>query len=191
MPSVYLVADSEEPASLQELIDLNAADIFEDQLEGWHTDEGAWPRNRSPHVFRDWFDVTLSGWVVDLDSDLVPGQEDGFDDEENELDDEDDELIEGLRGGPGSAIACAWCGGRIDHDGRVVTLTLKGPSRPAQTTTEVVELEVAGRMIPAIVPPDESPAAREGAMALVMFCGTECAGAFEEAWHRERGAPGA
>ena len=40
----------------EDLIDEYAAEIFEAQLELWHRDE-AGAVNRSPHVFRDWYDV--------------------------------------------------------------------------------------------------------------------------------------
>jgi hypothetical protein len=38
--------------------------IFE--LEGWYTDESAWPKDRSLATFLEWFDVEFSTMVVDL-----------------------------------------------------------------------------------------------------------------------------
>ena len=180
-PAVYLVARSKLSPSLQDLIDEYADDIFEDQLDGWHTDEAAWPINRSPHVFRDWFDVSVAEWVIDLDD------EEPFEVEDAADDGEEDDLVEALQGVPGAELKCAWCHSPMDRDEEVVTVTLKG-TRPATPTTEVIELEIEGRIVPAICPREGSPAAASGAMALVMFCGDDCARAFQDAWNRERGA---
>jgi hypothetical protein len=158
------------------LIDEYAAEIFEEQLEAWHTDESAWPVNRSPHVFRDWFDVVLGDMVVDLD----PAEPLDFDD--------DDGLVDMLRGVPGASGPCAWCDATIEADASIVTANLRGP-RGSHPEAELIELPFAGRIIRAVAPSDESPAGRDGVMALVMFCSHECGKAFLEAWQRERDAP--
>lgn len=174
-PAVYLIAPSDD-ASLQDLIDRYADDIFEEQLEGWHTDESAWPVNRSAHVFRDWFDVSLGPWVVDLD-DLEPLSPEY---------DDDDEMIEALSGAPGAGLFCAWCRSHIDEGTEVTTVSLTGVREP-QAKPDIVELRIADRIVPALVPSDDS-AGKEGVMALVMFCSQDCAQAFQDAWSRERGA---
>jgi hypothetical protein len=176
-PAVYLVAPSDD-ASLQDLIDRYAEDIFEEQLEGWHTDDAAWPANRSAHVFRDWFDVSLGPWVVDLD-DAEPFEADEFDEG-------DDELIEALSGAPGTKLFCAWCHSHIDENAEVTTVSLAG-ARVPQPTLEIIDLRVADRIVPAVVPSDDSPAGKKGVAAIIMFCSKDCGRAFEDAWSRERG----
>src|SRR3954462_6888100 len=88
-PAVYLVAVPAE-VGLQDIIDDYSADIFEEQLMVWHKDERAWPVNRSPHVFRDWFDVTLADTVIDLD----PEEPTDVDDELLEADERETDSIE-------------------------------------------------------------------------------------------------
>src|SRR4051812_39690319 len=104
-PAVYLVAPAKD-AFEQDVVDEYSTDIFELELEAWHTDVATWPVNRSPHVFRDWFDVTLSEMVVDLD----PAEP-----LDSDLDGEDDrtELLDALAGVPGAVLSCAWCGTEI------------------------------------------------------------------------------
>ena len=54
---------------LGELIDIYWEEIFDDSLDGWTHDESLWPVNRTPHVFRDWFEVDCIDGVADADPD--------------------------------------------------------------------------------------------------------------------------
>jgi hypothetical protein len=177
-PIVYLVAAPADDG-LEDLIDEYAAEIFEAQLELWHLDEADWPVNRSAHVFRDWFDVTLADWVSDLD----PGEPLEFDAE----DDAAAEMIEALRGNPDTSLTCAWCAVEIGLDDPITTLSLKGERQP-QPEPGVIELSVADRVFNALVPTDESALGRQGVTAFLMFCSDDCGRAFREAWLTERGA---
>ncbi len=40
--------------------------LFEMQLDGWHTDESAWPRNRTFAMFREWFSIEFHSVVEDM-----------------------------------------------------------------------------------------------------------------------------
>jgi len=42
------------------------AEVFERELFGWHTDEAAWPRNRTYTLFHNWFTPELHSVVEDL-----------------------------------------------------------------------------------------------------------------------------
>jgi len=170
-PSTYLVATiGPEVPDLSELVDTYGLEVFETELEGWSTDEAHWPVNRNPHVFRDWFDVTLSDLAWDLDE------------TEPIYTADDDDLSDGL------PRACAWCGTPIDEEAPVLTVSLKGPRDGPRAEASIIELTVGGRLVPAVVPKDDSEAGREGILALVMLCGEPCAEAFKDAWEKERGA---
>jgi hypothetical protein len=178
-PSVYLVA-ARDDEHLEDLIDDYAGEIFEAELEAWHIDEAGWPINRSPHVFRDWFDVTLGPLVHDLDPDQpldIDVDLDGA-----EIDRQD--LLEALGGDPDAELTCGWCETPIDRRGEIATVVLKGP-RESREVAEAIELPIAGRTVPAVLPPDESPAAADGVTAIVVCCGDECCRAFRDAWNRE------
>jgi hypothetical protein len=178
-PAVYLVA-AEPENGLEDLIDEYAGEIFEAQLELWHLDEADWPVNRSAHVFRDWFDVTLADLVADLDPEAPL-------DVDPEAADEAADMIDVLQGDGSGSLNCAWCADAIDPDATILTLRLTGERQP-QPQPAVMEIGIAGRRAKAVVPSDESPAGREGVIALVMFCGEDCAQAFSDAWSKERGA---
>lgn len=176
-PSVYLVA-ARDDENLEDLIDDYSAEIFEAELQSWHTDEAGWPVNRSAHVFRDWFDVTLGPLVHDLD----PEEPLDFDTEPAELDRE--ELLAALAGDPDAELRCAWCEAAIDADAPVATAFVLGQRTPHETP-EAIDLEVGGRIVPAVVPSDGSEAAERGVAAMIVCCGDDCRHAFEEAWARE------
>ena len=65
-PSVYLLpeydTDDEGWALLSEGFDV----IFDSELEGWHTDDTTWPKNRTFTMFQRWFQVTLCSCIDDL-----------------------------------------------------------------------------------------------------------------------------
>ncbi len=108
-PTIYLVSTiGPEAPDLSELVDTYALDIFETELEGWSTDDAEWPRNRNPHIFRDWFDVSLSDLAWDLE-------------ETEPIYAADDDLPNGL------PSDCAWCGTPFDEDTAIITVPLKGP----------------------------------------------------------------
>lgn len=52
--------------------------IFEAELEGWHTHEPDWPRNRTFAMFRNWFDFEFHSIVEDLCGYVLEDDEDRF-----------------------------------------------------------------------------------------------------------------
>jgi len=62
----YLVRTVWEPDDAQKMIGECWEKLFERALEGWITDESAWPKNRTLKMFREWFDVDCHSLVVDL-----------------------------------------------------------------------------------------------------------------------------
>lgn len=61
------------------------------------------------------------------------------------------------------------------------------PKRRYKEWVEIIELRVADRIVPAVVPSDDSPAGKKGVAAVIMFCSKDCGRAFEDAWSHERG----
>lgn len=64
--TIYLIPefndDVEAIAILAKCFDI----IFEEELHGWHTDESAWPKNRTFAMFREWFNFEFHSVVEDL-----------------------------------------------------------------------------------------------------------------------------
>ena len=63
--TVYLVPGYEDDEEAKRLLELIYADIFENELCGWHTDEAAWPKKRDLETFLAWFTIELHSVVED------------------------------------------------------------------------------------------------------------------------------
>jgi hypothetical protein len=64
--TVYLIPEFESDDEAWEILEDAYAQVFERELEGWHTDESAWPQNRTFAMFKEWFDIELHSVVEDL-----------------------------------------------------------------------------------------------------------------------------
>lgn len=67
--TVYLVPDFEDDDEAAEVLDLVYAEIFERELDSWHTDDTAWPQRRTLATFKQWFTIEMHSMVEDLSSD--------------------------------------------------------------------------------------------------------------------------
>ena len=64
--TVYLIPEFEDDTEAQRALKRVFADVFERELFGWHTDETAWPNNRTFALFHQWFHIELHSVVEDL-----------------------------------------------------------------------------------------------------------------------------
>lgn len=64
--ALYLIPEYQDEVEALELLAEAFDIIFDCELEGWHTDESAWPRNRTFAMFRDWFTFEFHSLVEDL-----------------------------------------------------------------------------------------------------------------------------
>jgi hypothetical protein len=64
--TAYLVPEFEDGADAERVMRLVFAEVFERELFGWHTDESAWPPQRTLAMFRKWFRIELHSVVEDL-----------------------------------------------------------------------------------------------------------------------------
>ena len=62
----YLLPEYEAPSSQKEVLEEFGPVLFEAMLEGRVTDEACWPKNRTPGMFWDWFEVQMSSVMQDL-----------------------------------------------------------------------------------------------------------------------------
>ena len=63
------------PGKGREILEDLYLEIFERELEAWHTDESAWPTARTFEVFCEWFDIEMHSIVEDLCGDLITDDE--------------------------------------------------------------------------------------------------------------------
>lgn len=170
MATVFVVEGLDEEPDVRDLVDENYDEIFEHMLEAWTSDQSLWPPNRTAHVFRDWFDVTLQDLLFDLSPD-APWLE--ADAEE-----------EGLQ------TWCGWCGEPLEEGAEIVTLGASVDSKEMlrDVEGEIIPLPVGDRSVDAIVVTADSPAKQEGRDLVFIVCSEECASQLREALNRTRAA---
>lgn len=64
--TIYLIPTYEDDVEAMEILAKCFDIIFEQELAVWHTDELAWPKNRTFAMFRDWFSFEFHSVVEDL-----------------------------------------------------------------------------------------------------------------------------
>jgi hypothetical protein len=67
--TVYLIPEYETDDEAKEILKAIYAEVFENELYGWHTDEAAWPQGRDFEMFLAWFSIELHSVVEDLCAD--------------------------------------------------------------------------------------------------------------------------
>lgn len=75
---VYLIRDDDgdSPDALGDWVALNYAALFENELDGWYTDEKLWPANRDLSLFNEWFDVECHSMILDtVDEPIMDDEE--------------------------------------------------------------------------------------------------------------------
>lgn len=64
--TVYLIPEYATDQDAEQFLRVAHRELFERQLDEWHTDETAWPADRSWAAFKEWFDIELHSVVEDL-----------------------------------------------------------------------------------------------------------------------------
>src|ERR1017187_4583923 len=64
--TIYLIPEYENDDHAREILEDVFEEIFERELEGWHTDPTAWPQNLTFEMFTEWFDIEFHSVVEDL-----------------------------------------------------------------------------------------------------------------------------
>ena len=62
--TVYLITDA-DAENVEEWIRENHVALFENELEGWYTDETLWPKRRDYKTFMEWFEVECHSEIID------------------------------------------------------------------------------------------------------------------------------
>jgi hypothetical protein len=64
--TVYLIPNFDNEDEAWELLSDIYEEIFENELWEWHTDDTAWPENRSFAMFKQWFTLDFHSVIEDL-----------------------------------------------------------------------------------------------------------------------------
>lgn len=69
--TAYLIPEFESDEEGMQVLKHVYGEIFERELDGWHTDPSAWPRKRDFKTFREWFSIELHSVVEDVVDDAL------------------------------------------------------------------------------------------------------------------------
>lgn len=69
--TVYLVPEFESDEEGLRVLKRVYAEIFERELDGWHTDPSAWPQKRDFKTFQQWFSIELHSVIEDVVDDAL------------------------------------------------------------------------------------------------------------------------
>ncbi len=73
--TVYLIPEFESDEEGLRVLKRVYAEIFERELDGWHTDPSAWPQKRDFKTFQQWFSIELHSVVEDVVDDALVDDE--------------------------------------------------------------------------------------------------------------------
>ncbi len=73
--TVYLIPECDGEDEIDEILELVFAEIFERELEAWHTHEPDWPQNRTLAMFKRWFKIEIHSMIEDLCADPLTDDE--------------------------------------------------------------------------------------------------------------------
>ena len=65
-PTIYLLPAYDSEEAMTEYLSEVYADIFEEELNGWHSDDSVWPRDPAFEMFCLWFDYRFHPMLVDV-----------------------------------------------------------------------------------------------------------------------------
>jgi len=77
--TVYLVPEIWQDSDRQAVLEWCYDILFDEQLEGWWTDDAAWPKERDLKMFLDWFEVEFHSLVIDVCDEPIRIAEDELD----------------------------------------------------------------------------------------------------------------
>lgn len=69
--AAYLVPEILDDSEQRQVLEWCFVRVFEEQLEGWHTEPKDWPQNRNLKMFLEWFEVEFHSLVFDLCDDQI------------------------------------------------------------------------------------------------------------------------
>ena len=65
-PEIILIPEYDDEDGFEEILDEYWADIFEDSLASWTTNQSTWPKDRTKDMFEQWFSLVTGPLVKDV-----------------------------------------------------------------------------------------------------------------------------
>ncbi len=64
--TVYLIPEFEDDEEAKSVLRRVCGEVFARTLNAWHTDQTAWPKDRSLKIFKDWFTIEMHTLIEDV-----------------------------------------------------------------------------------------------------------------------------
>jgi hypothetical protein len=64
--TTFLIPEMIGEEDAREYIQAFKLEIFANELDSWCRDGEIWPKNRTPEMFDDWFDLEYHSMIIDL-----------------------------------------------------------------------------------------------------------------------------
>lgn len=69
---IYLIQEMDSTEEIEKWLKRNFDQIFQNELNDWHTDEKNWPQKRTFKIFQEWFEYRIHYMVLDLgETDII------------------------------------------------------------------------------------------------------------------------
>lgn len=65
--TVYLIREKDSNKQIERWLQRNFDNIFQNELNNWHTRETDWPPNRTYKQFKNWFHFEIHSVILDLE----------------------------------------------------------------------------------------------------------------------------
>lgn len=65
--NIYLIKEKDSNEAIEKWLSRNFDQLFQNELNDWHTDENDWPQKRTYKLFKEWFDFEIHSMVLDLE----------------------------------------------------------------------------------------------------------------------------
>jgi hypothetical protein len=69
--TVYLIRERDSIEEIEKWLQKHFDDIFQNELNNWHTDEKDWPRKRTYKQFTEWFEFEIHSMILDLEETVI------------------------------------------------------------------------------------------------------------------------
>jgi len=65
--NIYLIREMVSNEAIEKWLKRNFEQIFQNELNDWHTEEKDWPQKRTFMIFQEWFEYEIHSMVLDLE----------------------------------------------------------------------------------------------------------------------------
>jgi hypothetical protein len=69
--TVYLIKEKDSNEAIEKWLQKNFDNIFQNELNNWHTDEKDWVQKRTYKLFKEWFDIEIHSMILDLEETAI------------------------------------------------------------------------------------------------------------------------